>query len=388
MGSPMTDPIMLQVAPILADISLYSFLADPITSTLAFCKLLQITLEYGMCTETALAYSGYAQVLSIMGHDEEAYRFSELALRAMTSMNRIQNNYDSFNSNADLAESSASMHYIRGLCSHLKSPLAQLLDPSLHAYRTSLERGDVFFGMLCLFTYCHLYLMCGLPLAPFVADGKNFAAQLKLFGYDQALGSLLPHLLFAKNMSGQSDDPLDMSWKGMEKLGYIDEDSKSYVAATFCKASKSPKRLMVLYYHIWIAYMMDDLDAGAESLDAILNMPKNNRKLPGTHYFNYLFNFMDGAMGYKLFAKTKQRKYRSLADKALECLTKSQITMPRKRCTTRPLHPLFGPDIPILVPWPMKKRRNSCCGKMTTFGRKNICKGQLPCMENGVQRSR
>jgi predicted ATPase len=300
----MESDTMIRAMKILQHGSIFGWNSDTTFAGLCYLKMIRLTVEHGWCAVTPYALSGYGFLLASLGSEQEAFRFSQLALHSTKSRT---------------AQPDVNM-MVHTFLAHFQRPASQSLQPLLAGYRSGLETGDMMCGTICMCCYAHVYLFCGLPLKSFSLDMQQFAQQLKLCHQDLALAFLLPALQLALNLSGATADPMDVSRESMER------DLDAYNDKMFIDtAVEDPSLLFVFYLQAFSAYLLDDLDLAERALERVFARQK--KRLAGTQILNIFFTLVDGLVGFALCRRKPTYKYRKLTRasiKELENLTKRQ----------------------------------------------------------------
>ena len=298
---PMTDKRIKKAMRILVASAIFGFTAeDKICTGMVFCKMIELTLNYGWCPETSVAYAAYAQMLAHMDKYGQAYRFSQLALHANPTKENLP----------------CTTSFIHGMCLHFQLPLPSSLNPTLMGYRIGIETGDLCFGVICLVKYIHLYLSCGLALQPFLSDLGSFVGQLKLFNQHRVLAFAIPAMLLVLNITGESDNPRDISWEHAMRAGILED--KELIP----HFEETPGRTMLHYMRLFVAIVLHDMNMVESAPKSILILKKKARRFPATHFINYMLALMDGLAGFALYRKKRLRRYLWVARKGLNELKK------------------------------------------------------------------
>ncbi|CAB9503395.1 Histidine kinase [Seminavis robusta] len=295
----MTNERIRTIMYILYLASIYAFNADFQLAALIYLRMMQLTLQHGLCGWSPYAFVVYGLLLTGKGQYQEAFRLSQIAKQlqqenacfpAFTMMSTI-------------------------FLWHLKQPFPECLEPSLRAYRVGLETGDIMSGGLSLSTYAVVYLMVGLPLVPLTVDLKRFGAQLRLFRLGLPLAYILPISQLALILTGQTTESMEVTWESIKQNHDCYDDNVS------AGSPHQPPDIMLQYLNIFNFYLMKDTNQLEESVKSLL--ARKTKRLPGdTAVFNFFATFVDGLAGFELCRKRpKKRAYRKLAKSALKWLT-------------------------------------------------------------------
>jgi predicted ATPase len=129
-----TNPNLIWTMKILEVVSIYGWNFNVNEAVLAYFRMMNITMKYGRCPYTPLAYAGYAAMVAAMGEDQKGFRFSELAANEIFHKSQIP----------------AAYIMIHSFGSHLNRPVSHSLQAALEGYRAGLEYGDIISGTICV----------------------------------------------------------------------------------------------------------------------------------------------------------------------------------------------------------------------------------------------
>ncbi len=190
----MTDPIALAAARVLVTIVAPAYNALPEILPLIAFKLVNLSVRYGNCEASALGYAVYALILcGVVGDIETGYHFGQLSLRLLAALDA-----------KELKPRTSQI--VNCLVAHWKEPMEQTLQPSLEAYTSGLEIGDLEYAALGAHTYCYHSYFIGKELGQLAAE---------MAAYNQAIARLNQTFLnFNKifyqavlNLTGDSETP-------------------------------------------------------------------------------------------------------------------------------------------------------------------------------------
>lgn len=146
---------------------------------------------------------------------------------------------------------------------------------------------------------------------------SNFGTLLKVVKQYFILLHILPNLQLALNLTGESEDPLMVTWDVIRKQGILNN--------TGMAMDRVPKAGILLnYIHIFNALILGELEVAEQSVQRMLSLKL--QRLNGNHFSNYLFSVCDGLLGFMLQIERGVTKYKALAVKALKVLEKRSKT--------------------------------------------------------------
>jgi len=129
------------------------------------CRMMQLSLQYGLSEFTPYAFGCYGFSLTVTGDFDEAFHFASLALRLMRR----------------LGEDARTLVMVYGLLNHLKTPILDMTAPTLHAYHVAFAHGDLTFAGQAAAVHCVGRFVAGSSLDNLVADIFRFCDQLKAY---------------------------------------------------------------------------------------------------------------------------------------------------------------------------------------------------------------
>jgi len=287
---------MVLAMKILQHGSIFGWNSDTTFAGLCYLRMIRLTAEHGWCEVTPYSLAGYGFLLAALGQEEDAFRFSQLALRS---------------SRRGLAQPDVNM-MVHSFLAHFELPAAQSLSPLIAGYRAGLETGEMMCGSICMSVYAHVYLFSGLQLDSFAKDMFQFTEQLKLCHQDLALAFILPALQLALNLSGETSNPADISNESMKALDAYNDSM--FVDTT----TEDPTITFVYYLQAFSGFLLEDMDLASQALNRLST--RQMKRLEGTQILNLLFILIDGLVGFSLYRKDPRRKYWKLARSAIKDL--------------------------------------------------------------------
>jgi hypothetical protein len=145
----------------------------------------------------------------------------------------------------------------------------------------------------------------GLPLLPFINEMRRVGAQLRFCGQDLSLAYILPMLQLALNLTGNSADPLSLTWDACK--------GESMYSSNVTFLPDSPSALFLHYAQLLIAYILNDLDLAEEASKAA-----NYGLLTGTHFSQSFHIFLDALLYISLYREKKKKHYWRTANRLID----------------------------------------------------------------------
>jgi len=278
--------------------SIFGWNSDTTFAGLCYLRMIRLTAKHGWCEVTPYALAGYGFLLAALGQENDAFRFSQLALQTIRSRS---------------AQPDVNM-MVHAFLAHFQLPAAQSLPPLLAGYRSGLEIGEMMCGTICLSVYAHVYLFSGLRLDSFADDMNHFANQLKLCHQNLALAFILPALQLALNLMGKTDNPMDVSRESMKHLETFDD------SMFVDREIEDPSVLFVYYLQAFSAYLLCDLASAEKALDLVY--ARHMKRVEGTQILNIFFTLVDGLINFSLYRKQARAKYWKRGKASIKSLEK------------------------------------------------------------------
>lgn len=241
----MTDTNSANALKVMTHMTTFAWFGDQMEDfALLIIRMLKVSLQYGATKYTASAYSMFGVVFCKFFELQEAQRMGKLGMRMLERF-------------GDQNELSPRVIFIStGFLAHLKSPLHDLLNPLLKAYKLGLKTGDLAYGMIASSAYCICYFMCGLPLTVLSQDAENFATEMIKYKQLMALSPCLLHQQAALNLMGESPEVLRLQGDAIEN---IEEFLKQGTDVENARTEQVYSSLMMQ-----LAYYVGDLTLGLE----------------------------------------------------------------------------------------------------------------------------
>ena len=193
-------------------------------STLLTCRMVQLTLKYGMCGSSADAFSMAANSFAGISHDiKAAYRLAQLTEKLVrTRLGGIT------------PKNAQVMSIVASASKWWFEPVSNSLEIFVESHKICMQSGEVGLGFQSIVAYITNYYFTGLPLEPLLEDTEKYARLFLDYNHKihfllalplwQCCKSLmffvelycwpaLPDTAFlfeVLNLTGRSDDPLEM----------------------------------------------------------------------------------------------------------------------------------------------------------------------------------
>ena len=155
------------------------------------CRMFQLAVKYGMCDESALAYTGYGILVATTLKDyDEAYRFGNLGLQLQQLLN-----YSKYDARVSFE--------FYGYIHHLKQPIRHSLVPLQQSYKKGLRYGVIEDALMAASMHCSHYLCSGRPLLQLACILKECLSLVKEYKPSLYL-SMVPYGQLVQNLMGKA----------------------------------------------------------------------------------------------------------------------------------------------------------------------------------------
>jgi predicted ATPase/signal transduction histidine kinase len=191
----LSDPQLLAAMEILTTLTPAAFAGAPTLMPLLIFKQVELSIQFGNCPISMLAYAEYGLILcGIVGDIENGYEFGELALSL-----REQLQLTSFKARTWYAVH----HFIK----HWKISLSDILSGLQEAYRNGLETGDIEIGCLSAAAYCYYAYYAGQELAELARTMDAYRQTIHQYKHTGSRHCQEIYQQTVLNLLGQSEEP-------------------------------------------------------------------------------------------------------------------------------------------------------------------------------------
>jgi predicted ATPase len=191
----MEDPEKLACIQILNLLFLHSILTRPKLVPSVALKSMQLTLKYGHCLMSPIAFSIYGVILEQMGQIDEAFRFGQLAIKILERLGRDE----------PLPRVYANFY---GVVYPLKRPYSEALAKLHQGYRVGLQTGDYEFACMNAYGYGSASMMAGVPLPTIDKEYGRMSTIMTALGQETMIAFCKPWFQMIHHLMGLTDDPL------------------------------------------------------------------------------------------------------------------------------------------------------------------------------------
>lgn len=165
---PMTDPDMLALMPLMAELLTPSFFTDFNLIAVIACRIATTSLEHGQAI-----YQGYAWLGIILGHAferwEDADRVGELTIQLAAARNSILD--------------ASRVHQTMGLITCWTRPLSEAVDWYRTAYKLGVSAGDVYYSCFAAAQIVSVEFQRGMSLIDVNTEANEYLRFARQIGY-------------------------------------------------------------------------------------------------------------------------------------------------------------------------------------------------------------
>jgi predicted ATPase len=236
---PMTDKVQIVAMRFLSMASSYSAISSNkamgnvfATTTL---KMVDATVQHGLCHHTPVAYALYGCMQHLLGNMTNGCRYSKLGLRVLDETEYRQ--HTSWATN---------VAYCWGGLNRIM-PAYATLEPFLHANKSGMHYGFVDDAVLSAGVYAQSRIMAGSPLAPLATDLWRYLGVMKDYKQETMYQAFVPLLQYCLNMQVDSHDPTILCGEAMnqeELLKQIETSNNAMALGNFLSV-----RIELCYHH-------------------------------------------------------------------------------------------------------------------------------------------
>jgi hypothetical protein len=234
LGLPtLVDPEKLATMRVLSILWMSVLIACPDLGPLLVVRLIQITLEYGLCAPSTLAFSSFGMLMLRRGRHKEAFRYGQLSLVAL----------DKFQATEYLPRVFCAVY--AGF-NTWKFPLRSSLKHLAFAHQVGLETGDIESAMFNSMLYTLIAFWAGRPLEGLLIETQQSISLMQKYRQDTALRFTSLLLQFVLNLTGRSRDPLILTSDDYEREVEVKRIGRS--AHNYYRTPLSMYRFLLAFY--------------------------------------------------------------------------------------------------------------------------------------------
>jgi len=189
----------------LVTLSAYAYFANQDLSALLSCRMIQMTLIYGVCKHSAIGFVAYGSLLSCAYNDiSGGYRFGQLSITLLKKFKAAEHM-------ARIIHISCSM--INSYVEHHHASLQAIKE----AHTTAMKCGDIQLAMGVATQYCVHSFQCGVNLSTVEKMLRECGQKMKENKQHFYVSYIMVYRQFVLNLIGHSDDPLQLTGEAMDQ---------------------------------------------------------------------------------------------------------------------------------------------------------------------------
>ena len=261
-------------------------------------RMVVLTLRYGLCKFSPLAFAAHAYKLVGDKRYEEAYTFGELS-------NKLIDKLDGAKETLPLMT-----FFLTTFVNHLHQPMHQSLKRLMKGFQVGMESGLIEWGFMCASTSVAYQFVVACPLASILEESRRCYFSCRQYNRDKMAGEFLLVSQLVANLTGKSDDPIAFDGKFVNAEDLMSE----------LKSEKGTKGYY-LYQSLICAAFMGDWDKALTDLTALRD-PERQNKLHTSHYSYITSHTYSGLVYLKAYERSNNPKYKKLATYSMDYLKK------------------------------------------------------------------
>jgi len=255
---PMEDAEKREAMKILHVLLHYAFTEKKILLPVLVCRMVRISISYGLCKESAHAFAFYGMIsLNTMGKYYDGHRYARVAI---SIIDRFQ-----------AREFFARVHVIVYLLiKPWAEPIQACLPPLKRAIEVGLATGDILYSMIAAHSYAGCALFAGEALGPLMDEMNLHSKQMIDIKQRYVHTNSGPMRQFAQNLLGRSADPTRLVEDIMDEGDPLDSpgDTRSNQAAMF-----------TYLYRLWLQYLFGNYHEAWNTVEEYEEIGNGSSKL-------------------------------------------------------------------------------------------------------------
>jgi predicted ATPase/signal transduction histidine kinase len=201
----MNAPDKLVAISILSELIHPTYEASPELFCLVVLTMVDLSVKYGNTMVSAIAYAAYGTVLCGVVLDiDSGYQFGQLALKLVERLNAK-------------AIKACIIFFVNVFIVHWKKHLRTTLNPCLEAYQLGIETGDLLYGTLGVYTYCHHLYWSGEDLNWVEREMAKYSHAMSQIKQEHLRSYQDRYWQVVLNLMGQSENPCRLIGKSYDE---------------------------------------------------------------------------------------------------------------------------------------------------------------------------
>ena len=188
----MTDSHVLNTMKFLNLLILYLYCNDVLKLPLVVCRMVHLTMQYGLCKESATAFSAHGVICSgFLSNFAEGYRVGKISAAIVEKLNAREL----------LARINVSLYSCINVW---VEPVQSTLSPLIDGRNAAIKTGDPEYALMTMMIYAMNCFQCGQPLDSIVKDLSELGNECKQYKMDLVTAVAFPLWQCAEILAGKS----------------------------------------------------------------------------------------------------------------------------------------------------------------------------------------
>ena len=271
----MTDGRMLNRMKYMHMMILYLYYAKPLKLPLVACRMIELSLQHGICRESAMAFSAHALVCcSFLGDYEGGYQIGCIATAIVEKFNA--------------RELVGRINMALCACVNVwTQPLQSTLPLLEYGYDAAISSGDPEYALICTQVHTMNAFLCGQPLEGIVENLSRLTKECNRHRMDLVTAVIFPLWQCIENLIGDSKhgrDPTVLDGAIIQGDAYVDAQlglgKGNYKASIF----------QYYFMKLILAYTFERDELAAEMYDKCMEFdPEKNARGRPTIFVNAFY---------------------------------------------------------------------------------------------------
>ncbi|RCJ32896.1 serine/threonine protein kinase [Nostoc minutum NIES-26] len=284
----MTDPDKLAALRLLSSLFAITYFVATELVPLVVCKQVNLSVQYGNASGSAIGYAFYGFLLcGVVGDIEQGYQFGQLALSLRLKLN---------------AKEIRTNQIANLLILHWKEHVNNILESYRSVYFSGLEVGDLEYASCSLFQYCYQSYVAGKQLTYVEREMATYWDAINKIKQKTALNYHEIHWQAVLNLLGKAENPCVLKGEAYDeqKMLQLHHSSNDLLALEF------------LYSHkLQLCYRFDDYSQALENIAQL----ENYLATATGHIDSVLFHFYDSLVRLAIYADITQSEQQDILDR-------------------------------------------------------------------------
>jgi len=281
----------------------HSFVTSREIFFLIILRMVQTTINHGICDESAFALASLGSMMgNTFGDYDGAHRFGQISLRLLERTN---------SKNAISGVHTVVFIFIHPWIAHYRT----CLKPLKIAYNEGYRSGNTITAVIAATNIYTISLLCGEELGVMDTMLRKYFQRMVEQKQELYWKYCIPFWQAVAYLMGEPNDPGQLSEEAMDEGQLLKEALEN-----------NRVRAAVLIYHIrsWLAYIFGNYEKAAKMTEE----KQSITLLPNPHYLTCNYLFIDGLVSFEMVRKTGETKWKTIAQNSLEEIEKHALNPP------------------------------------------------------------